>query len=226
MATLSIDSTRSRHGRAVWLAVLALVSALLLGGCATGYGGYPGGSYSGSGYGNQYLLGTVEDVDVNYGRMVLSADGRGYGGTSRIEVFFDRNTRLVYQGREQSIAGLERGDRVRVDAVQSNGRLRARGIEVVQDVRGGYGGGQYGGELSGVVSHVDPRNRTIVITRGGYSGSREQVRYDANTRVEYRGQLFRPEQLDPGDVVRIQARPEGNGWLAERIWVEVDARSR
>ncbi len=216
-----------------WHIALALVAALLLGGCATGYGNYPGGSaYPGGGaypggYGSQRLLATVQGMDVNYGRLLVSVDDRGYyGGQSRVELYFDRNTPLIYQGRVQSVAGLERGDRISVDAVRSGGRLWARRIELVQDVRNGYGGSYYGGELRGAVSFVDPRAQTIVITRGGYSGGREQVRYDRNTRVEYRGQWFRPEQLDPGDVVSIQARPWGNGWLAEYIRVEVDARSR
>jgi hypothetical protein len=34
----------------------------------------------------------------------------------------------------------------------------------------------------------------------------------------------RPEQLETGDVVRIQARQWGNGWLAERILVERSIR--
>lgn len=221
-----------------------LAASLMLAGCATGgypgSTGYPGGGYPGSdapypepgypsGYGNERLLGTVQDIDLNQGRLMMTDESRGssgsYGG-SRVEVYFDRNTQLVYQGRAQSIEGLERGDRISVDVAQSQGRLWARRIEVVQNVRDGSGGNSYGGELSGAVSVVDPRRRLITITRGGYSGDRTQVYYDERTRVEYRGQMFRPEQLDPGDVIRIQARPMGNNLVAEHIWVEVDARTR
>lgn len=224
-------------GCARWLGALMLAASALLAGCVTGYpgtGGYPGGNYPGDsypgGYGSQRLLGTVQEVDLNYGRLRMTADPGGYdpryGGTSQVELGFDRNTQLVYQGRVQSVEGLERGDRISVDAEQSQGRLYARRIEVVQNVRDTPGGGYYGGELRGAVNYVDPRARLITLTRGGYSGSREQVHYDERTQVEYRGQWFRPEQLDPGDVVRIQARPQGNGWLAERIWVETSARER
>lgn len=229
-----------------WLVSMALAASLLLSGCVTGGypgsdGGYPGAGYPGSdrpypgpdypgGYGSQRLLGTVQDVDPNQGRLMMTADAgassAGAYGTSRVEIYFDRNTQLVYQGRVQAIEGLERGDRISVDAVQSQGRLWARHIEVVQNVRDTPGGSYYGGELSGAVSQVDPRSRRITIIRGGYSGDRTQVYYDERTQVEYRGQMFRPEQLDPGDVIRIQARPMGNDWVAEHIWVEVDARSR
>ncbi|MGH8085433.1 MAG: DUF5666 domain-containing protein [Lysobacter sp.] len=206
-----------------WIA-LAL-AALLLAGCATGYGGGYGDRYGGDpAYGSQRVLGTVEDVDPRYGRIVLGTDDRYGNRNSRVALRFGRDTRLFYQGRQQAVAGLERGDGVSVEVVRSNGELWARRIEVVHNVRDGHGGDYYGGELRGAVSFVDPRARVIGITRGGYSGRREQVRYDHRTVVEYRGQRVRPEQLEPGDVVSIQARPWGNDRLAERIWVERSVR--
>lgn len=224
-------STRLRNP-VRWLAATA--AALLLAGCMTGHGGYgsPGGYGQGGGYGDNYgygserILGTVQDVDPRYGRIVLTADS-GYGGrVSQVAIRYDRNTRLVYQGRQHDPAGLERGDRISVEATRSGGELRARYIEVVHNVRDSYGGNYYGGDLRGSVRWVDPRAQVIEITRGGYSGRVERVRYDGRTRVEFRGRELRPEQLESGDVIRIQARPYGNDWLAERIWVEVDARSR
>ena len=149
--------------------LLVLFAALLLGACATtgygdrygdpygdpyggGYGdpygsgqGYPNdpyypGGYGSSQYGSQRFVATVDGVDARYGRLMLSVrDSRGYG-TRRMEVFFDNGTRLYYQGRQYPVGGLERGDEVSVDAVQSNGRLWARQIQVVRNVRE-YGGG-------------------------------------------------------------------------------------
>lgn len=210
------------------LAAAAL--CLSLAACVTGPGGqgYPRDGYAQGypgGHGNERILATVQSVDSGYGRLLVTADG-GYGGGQRLELYFDRGTRLFYQGREHPVEGLERGDRISVDAVQSGGRLLARTIEVVQNVRDIPGGSYYGGELQGAIGYVDPRRRSISLTRGGYSGSREEVFYDERTTVEFRGQRYRPEQLEPGDVVRIQARPVGQGFLAERIWVEVSARSR
>jgi hypothetical protein len=141
---------------------LALSAALLLGACATtpGYGdgayggdrygstggyGYPSGSaYPGGGYGNQYgsqrFIATVQDIDPRGGRMMLAVqDARGYS-SQRVEVYFDNNTRLYYRGQLYPVTGLERGDQISVDAVQSGGRVWARQIEVVRNVRetGGY----------------------------------------------------------------------------------------
>ncbi|TWI12063.1 DUF5666 domain-containing protein [Aerolutibacter ruishenii] len=202
-----------------------LVSMLSLAGCVTPYGGYPGDGY-GQEYGTERMLGTVQEVDLRAGRIQLAADAQRYSRSSYVDVMFDRDTRLYYQRRQVDIAGLERGDRISIDAVRSDGRLWARSIEVVHNVRDGQGGDYYGGDLQGSVSYVDTRTRMIEITRGGYSGRPERVYYDGRTRVEYRGQVLRPEQLQRGDVIRVQARPSGNDWIAERIWVEVDARSR
>jgi hypothetical protein len=217
------------RGALVALSVLALTA------CATPYGGLPGSGYPGSahpggaypgGYGAQAVLGTVQQVDPGYGRIVIDADAGGSGGVRPMEVFYDRETRLVYQGREYPVEGLERGDRIRVETSNAGGRLHARFIEVVQNVRDAPGGGYYGGGLEGAVRFVDPRARLIEISRGGYSGRSERVFYDERTQVEHRGRWLRPEQLEPGDVIRVQARPMGQDWMAERITVEVDARSR
>ena len=226
-------SLRSMFGKAA-----ALAAVLLLAGCATGHGGgYPGSRYPGGdpgGYGTQRLVGTVQDVDAYNGRMLVGDDR--YGGSRPLEVRFDRNVLVVYRGQQVSVEGLERGDRVSMEVQSSGGRYWARRIEVVQNVRDGYGGGYgdgygdgyYGGgnQLEGAVDYLDAQRRTIVLTRGGYSGARETIYYDGNTVVDYGGRLYRPEQLERGDIVSIQGRRLNDGWLAERIRVEVDVRSR
>jgi hypothetical protein len=221
---------------------ILLATLLVLAGCATypGGGGYPS-SYPGGSYAQQ-IVGTVQDVDPN-GRLMLSEDSSGYGGRS-IEVYFDQRTPLHYQGRTHPVAGLERGDRIRVETDSSGGRLYARSIELIQNVRdsgygsggygsGGYGSGGYGsgstGDLRGTIAYVDTRTRLIELDRPGYGGGYEgrvRVRYDDRTLVEYGGRTYRPEDLDRGDGVRIQARQAGSEWWADRIWVEYNAGGR
>ena len=215
------------------IAMVLSFSVLLLAGCVSpgGYGGYPGGygqpdrGYSGQ-YGSQ-LQGTVERVDTRYGRIVLVVDDPRTRRSERAEVRYDQRTRLFYQGREQPVGGLERGDVIRVDVDSSGRELWARSIEVVRNVRdGGYGGydGGYGQDLRGAVAFVDPRARLISLDGGGY-GNATRLRYDSRTTVEYQGRRYRPEDLERGDLVRIEARRIGNNeWLAERIVVERSVR--
>lgn len=149
--------------KSVHRSALVLSAALLLGACATtgGYGGspygnagsygypggssgYPGGSAYPGGYGSQYgsqrFIATVQDVDPRGGRMLLVVDDARSYSAQRVEVWFDNGTRLYYRGQLYPVNGLERGDQISVDAVQSGGRLWARQIEVVRNVResGGY----------------------------------------------------------------------------------------
>ncbi|MDQ3286773.1 MAG: hypothetical protein M3Q42_00685 [Pseudomonadota bacterium] len=236
--------------------VFALAGFLLmLGGCATGgylpgagtgypgQGGYPGQQYPDQQYPDntgQSITGTVEVVDLRSQRLMLLTQPAYGSRGAQVEVYFDRNTPLYYQGRQVAMEGLERGDVVRVQTGQSSGRLFARSVEVVHNVRDGqqYGGGQYGdqyggqygdqygNELRGTVGHVDSRSRMIEIERGGYGGERVRLRYDDRTLVEYQGRRYNPRDLDPGDMVRIQTRRTGNELLAERIFVERSARTR
>ncbi len=128
---------------------LLLAACLALAGCATapgnngpyspgGPGGYGAGGY-GDRYGSERFIATVEAVDPRSGRLLLVAgDPRSYQ-RSRVDVYFDNSTVLYYQGQRYPVAGLERGDEVEVEAVQSGGRLWATRIQVVRNVRdGGY----------------------------------------------------------------------------------------
>lgn len=222
-----------------WL-LPALLASLFLVGCATGFPGtgYPSTGYPSGGYPSSYaqqVEGQVLDTDHRNGRFMLSQSGvygdrygSQYGG-QRIEVYYQPRTRLVYQGRELSPQGLEPGDVIRVYGSRQGGRFNADRIDVLRDVRAGspYGQPPYGGigqsaTIDGALRHIDTRNRIISLTRGGYTGPQEQVRYDARTRVEDRGRSLRVEQLRAGDVLRIQARAVSGGWLAEYIQVRSD----
>ena len=154
-------STRTRCTAAVLVAMLSLTGCASLPGMSGTYPQQPGRDNYGGGYGSERIVGTVQSLDRGYSRIVLMDESRGYGAGGAMEIYFDRDTRLVYRGQAQAVEGLERGDRIAVDAVQSGGRLFARHIEVVQNVResgGGYGrypdstypgGAQPGGTYSG-----------------------------------------------------------------------------
>lgn len=210
---------------------LATSVLLLLAGCVTpgGYGSAPGGygqpapSYPSQDYPSQYgsqLQGTVDGVDSGYNRIFVLVHEQRTGREQRVDVRYDQRTRLIYQGREQSVEGLERGDVIRMDVSRSGRELWARSIELVRNVRDGSYGDGYGNDLRGSVAFVDTRSRLIRLDGAGY-GNDVQVGYDARTTVEYQGRSYRPENLQRGDLVRIQSRQVGNNqWLAERITVE------
>lgn len=211
--------------------------ALALGGCATTDlgvpvpGTYPSGGTTYPQQQGQMVSGQVTDVDHNNGRFMFTSDNG-----QRVELRYDQNTRAFYNGQQVNPSGLERGDRIRAEVLQTQGVWYVRQIEVTQDVRGTQGsnppyGSGYGtgyADLTGAVTYVDTRNQTIQFTRGGYSGAAQQVRYDNYTVVEYQGRQYRPENLQRGDSVRITLRntPAGSVQVADRVIVEVAASTR
>jgi hypothetical protein len=209
-----------------WRGALALAaSALLLAGCVTG--GYPGGyGQPSTGYPAEYggaMVGTVQSLDRGYDRIVIVLEDRSrHGRGQQVALRYDGRTRLYYQGREHPVEGLERGDVIRVEASRSGRDWWARSIEVLRNVREqGHRGDGYTSELRGTVAYVDQRARVLRLDGGGYGGASSHIAYDGRTTVEYRGRNYRPENLQRGDLVRVQARRVGGGqWLAERVFVE------
>ena len=142
---------------------LATSVLLLLAGCVSA-GGYGSdrGSYGqpAPGYPAQYdsrLQGTVDGVDPACNRIFVVVDDPRSGRSQRMEVRYDQRIRLIYQGRERPLQGLERGDVIRTDVAQSGRELWASSIEVLSNVRDGSNGGSYGNDLRDSVAFVDAR---------------------------------------------------------------------
>ena len=206
--------------------------------------GYPDNRYPDNGYPTNAPLqtenGTVESNDPNNGRFRLRTTRGAY-----LELVYDRYSRLIYQGQQADPSGLERGDGIRVQfRAIGDGRYYAQDIEVLRNVRGDTGSSQpgtYNGArsptmangITGAVARNNVQAKVLEYTRGGYTGTREYVRYDPYTIVEYQGsrvapsgQRYTADQLEAGDMIRIDGRPMGNEVLAERIIVTQSAQAR
>ncbi len=219
-----------RNPSVLWCLMRAclLLAVFALSACASmgDYGQYPTSGYPSTGYpsqgARQELQGAVRNVDHGNQRFLLAED-RG----SSADIAYDARTRLVYQGQQHAVSGLEPGDRVSVMATRDGGLWRAQDIQVIADVRGGgYGDTGSAAERRGAISRIDPRMRTIYYTEGGYSGGEQAVGYDTRTTVEYHGERYSPEALERGDLVRMQLSRGDRGWVADRILVEVSSRER
>ena len=83
------------------------------------------------------VKGTVAYVDQGAGRIDLDVtyinNLRNTNNGQRGTIYFDNNTRVVYQGRDYAVADLERGDEIEVTGANNNGRYVARTITVVRD---------------------------------------------------------------------------------------------
>ena len=181
-------------------------------------------------------------------------DREDRGGRREIALFYDDNTTVEYQGRDYRPEDLERGDRIQASVDWQGDRGVAESIQVIYDASSGRGGGvpdrpsrphreDSGGQdepsaadLQGTVRNVDAGAHSLEVepTRDESEDSDAPsdapagvvvVFYDAQTTVQFQGRTYRPENLEPGDVVAIHLRRSRSGRLvAEQIQVIGDAR--
>ena len=189
---------------------------------------YPGGTGTGGAY-DQTIRGTVRYVDTS--RRTIEIDRGGYGGTTIVE--YETNTPVTFNNRTYYPGDLERGDEIELRVRDiGNGRFVASNIYVIRS--SSSGGGTYGSQTStirGTVRYVDTSRREIGLDQAQYisgfntgagTGSTVLVRYDANTNVEYNGQLYAPTNLERGDVIDVQLMSASGTPLANRIVVVRD----
>lgn len=176
------------------------------------------------------IRGTVNYVDTS--RRTIQVDRGTYGGMTTIA--YATNTPVDYQGRTYSPADLERGDEIEIWTRSSGGQIVADRITVIRDARSGAG--TAGRVLRGTVQYVDTSRRTLELsqptwvnrfdTGGGTLGGTTVLEWDANTRVEYQGQLYAPTNLERGDVVEVTVTDlGGNRFRADRIVVVRNVRN-
>lgn len=177
-------------------------------------------------------------------------DRDGREGRREIVLFYDDNTTVEYEGRDFRPEDLERGDRIQASVEWRGDRGFAEDIQVIYDASGGHGGGAPGqpsrpdrddsgsqGEpsaedLQGTVRNVDAGAHSLEIEPASDETEDSEgpsgvvvVSYDAQTTVQFQGRTFRPENLEPGDIVAIHLRRgRGGRMVAEQIQVIGDAR--
>lgn len=152
------------------LRLVALAAMLSATGCAQAgalgeiLGGVMGpmgqGQGQGQGQGGQ-VVGEIQGIDARQGVMQIRTQNGQTGN-----VYFDQNTRVVYQQREYNVSALERGDVVALQVQQDQrGNAYTNYIQVQQSVqdRTGQGtqqqGGTYGSQgiqrFAGTVGYID-----------------------------------------------------------------------
>lgn len=159
------------------------------------------------------LYGQVRAVDTRRGYLQISEDyGRDY------TVRYDGRTRVVYGGRNYSVASLRRGDEVRVRVGYD--RNDQPWADLIELQRNGRDGGSIWGDRGGVydrgsirverwdgqVQQVDYRRGWFVIDRGRYSDARIYVGRSARNE-----DIRRFERLRRGQRVKVEVRTSYQG---------------
>jgi hypothetical protein len=84
-------------------------------------------------------------------------------------------------------------------------------------------------DVRGYVVRVDTANQRIDLDVDMVNNLRESrpgstIYYDRNTTVEYRGQQYRPEDLERGDYIGVEGSNVDGRYLARRITVLQNVR--
>lgn len=124
-----------------------------------------------------------------------------------VRVHYEADTPVFYRGQQYRAENLEPGDVIRVDALDRQGVLHARRIDVEQSV-------QDRGvrvdpppaidEVEGEVVRVERMPNVLVLSSADRGTLR--IGFAADTPVYYRGQRYAVSNLEPGDEVRAEVR--------------------
>lgn len=163
---------------------------------------------------------TVGSTATVYGRIegvvrqVNAADNRVVVETDRREIFNIRAsaaTPVYYRGEVYQLGNLEPGDRVRIESdggTASDREIRARRIDVIEDVQTTPGTGARVSSISGRVTRID---RTADVAR--IDTGRGEVRVDLNRAYDSNGRRVRAADLQVGDRIDISGNYAPNSDL-------------
>lgn len=189
-------------GSATASATVRATDVMLIGRSAPTVGTRPGNT----------LEGVVQDIRIFDRSFVLEADD----GT-RTTIVATADTPVMFEGQTYTIQNLEVGDRVRVvvDAQLTSGGVRARGIDVLQDVTPDVVGGiRSANYVTGRVERIDTRSNRITVNADRVG----QLRVDLSRAVGVGGREFRATDVQVGDRVRVWGAYTGtNVFRAERV---------
>lgn len=119
----------------------ALAALLLTAACGSSALGDLGSIFGSQSQSNPSAInGVVTGVDTSQQRLDLNVtyvnNLRPNSSQSTGSVYYDSNTRVVYQGRNYNVTDLERGDEVSIQGYNNNGRYVAQTITVTRNARG------------------------------------------------------------------------------------------
>ena len=85
------------------------------------------------------VRGSISGIDTNARRIDLNVSYvnnlRPSSNEQRGSIYYDNNTRVMYNNSEYQVTDLERGDEISVTGVNNNGQYLAQTITVTRNVR-------------------------------------------------------------------------------------------
>lgn len=178
--------------------------------------------------------GTIRRID--HGTKQLEVDLGGL--TAHImTVTYDSATSVEQNGQQRSINDLKAGETIDINTRRSGERLFAESINLLRGAKETAVTTRRPGvtisDVSGTVRTLDRRGFIELegVTWGRTFSSTENrpmatIGFDERTQLEFRGRRGSPRSLERGDIIDIQLRNNVEPYIAEKIWVVSDVRTR
>ena len=148
--------------------------------------------------------GTALKVDRIRNRVELQP----FGGGKKIGIRFDERSHIYRDGRETTVMGINKGDRVYADTMLVQGKVFARNLRVV--TKSGPA------ESRGQVTAFNPRNGRVEL-RDGLTGQMINFDVTKQTAMQRRGSPASPSDLKPGTLLDVMFAPGRHGGTADQI---------
>lgn len=212
--------------RTVALSLALLLAVALLVGCSRQTGRVAGSA-------ERTVTGQVTALDTAQRTITVApqagatgAENQPAGGGNEAapqgELFYyDRGTKVTYQGQPSSIDQVQVGSTVRVTARQqttnNSNRWLATTIEVLALPGQAMAPGAAGAPLQGRVVSVNTSANTFTLSQPNQPDQVVQV--SPSTTIVKNGQQVQLSNLQAGDNVQVQAQQQGGQWVASNVTV-------
>ncbi len=156
------------------------------------------------------IEGIVRQVNATEGRVVIETDRREV-----ITIRASSSTPVYYNNNVYRLSNLETGDRIRIEqdtAGSYGGEIRARTINVVQNVQESGGTSVQVGALTGRVTSIDRRNNIVRVNDG-----RNDVRVDLANAYDTGGRRVRASDMQVGDTIDLSGTYNADVFVASTV---------
>ena len=133
-----------------------------------------------------------------------------FGGGKKVKVRFDDRSHIYRDGRETTVMGIHKGDRVYVDTMLMDGHIFAKNLRVLTSTQAAEARGQI------LQAHPGGNEFTMIDNLTGQS-----VRFQVTPRtaLQQQGETTTTAALKPGTIVDVMFLPGEKGGTARQVLV-------
>ncbi len=156
---------------------------------------------------NMALIGGIATkVDPIRNRVELQP----FGGGKKVPVRFDDRSHVFRDGRETTVMGIHKGDRVYVDTMLIDGHVFAKNLRVATRSEAAEARGQITQAYAG---------GNDILMRDNLTGQNVRFQVTPRTALQKRGETATVADLKPGSLVDVMFAPGQKGGTAQQVVV-------